>query len=115
VAVLHFVSASDDPYAPVATLLDALPSGSYLVVSHATDGVRGGSAGSVAEHYRRNVAPGATLRSREEILRFFTGLELVEPGLVPVPYWRPDEPEPANADKVWFLGAVGRKPSGAGA
>lgn len=110
VAVLHFISAGDDPHATVATLLDALPSGSYLVLSHATDGIPGGSAASVAEHYRKNVAPGTTLRSRDEILRFFAGLELIEPGLVQVPYWRPDEPEPADAGKVWFLGAVGHKP-----
>jgi SAM-dependent methyltransferase len=115
VAVLHFISDSDDPHAAVATLLDALPPGSYLVLSHATGGIRGGSPASVAEHYRKNVAPGTTLRSREEILRFFTGMEFVEPGLVQVPYWRPDEPEPADADKVWFLGAVGHKPGEAGA
>jgi hypothetical protein len=45
----------------------------------------------------------------------FTGLELVEPGLVQVPYWRPDEPEPVDAGKVWVLGAAGRKPAEAGA
>lgn len=114
VAVLHFIGDSDDPHAIVAALRDALPAGSYLVLSHATDGIHGGSAASVAEHYRKNVAPGTTLRGREEILRFFGGLELVEPGLVQVPYWRPDEPEHADAGKVWFLGGVGRK-SGPGA
>jgi hypothetical protein len=56
------------------------------------------------------VAPGATLRDRDEILRFFTGLELAEPGLVQVPYWRPDEPGSPDAGKAWILGAVGRKP-----
>jgi hypothetical protein len=115
VAVLHFISDSDDPYAIAATICDALPPGSYLVISHATGGISGGSAARVAEHYKKNVAPGTTLRSRDEILRLFTGLELVEPGLVQVPYWRPDEPEPAGAGKVWFLGAVGRKPGKAGA
>lgn len=59
-------------------------------------------------HYRR-VTPGATLRSREEILRFFAGLDLIDPGLVQVPDWRPDN-KPIDAGKVWFLGGVGRKP-----
>jgi SAM-dependent methyltransferase len=110
VAVLHFISDNNDPHAIVAAICDALPPGSYLVVSHATGGIRRESAARVAEHYRKNVAAGATLRGRDEILRFFTGLELVDPGLVQVPYWRPDEPEPADAGNVWFLGGVGRKP-----
>ncbi len=111
VAVLHFIGGADDLHAIVGSIRDALPPGSYLVVSHATDGIlRGGSAGKVEEHYRKNVASGATLRDRDEILRFFTGLELIEPGLVQVPYWRPDEPETPGAGKVWVLGAVGRKP-----
>jgi hypothetical protein len=63
-------------------------------------------------HYKK-VTPGATLRDRGEILGFFTGLELVEPGLVQVPFWRPDEPVPADAGTVWCLGAVGRKPRAA--
>jgi len=56
------------------------------------------------------VASGATLRDRDEILRFFTGLELVEPGLVEVSYWRPDDLELIDTGKVLVLGAVGRKP-----
>jgi hypothetical protein len=111
VAVLHFFGGDDDPYGIVGSICDAMAPGSYLVVSHAAGGIPGGgSAGTVAEHYRKNVAPGSTLRDRDEILRFFTGLEFVEPGLVQVPYWRPDEPESPDAGKVWVLGAVGRKP-----
>jgi SAM-dependent methyltransferase len=111
VAVLHFIGDDDDPHAIVGSLCQAMAPGSYLVVSHATGGIPGGgSAGKVAEHYRKNVAPGSTLRGRDEILRFFAGLELVEPGLVQVPYWRPHDPELPDADKVWVLGAVGHKP-----
>jgi hypothetical protein len=111
VAVLHFIGDDDDPYAIVGSVCGAMPPGSYLVVSHATGGILSGdSAGKVEEHYRKNVASGATLRDRDEILRFFTGFELADPGLVQVPHWRPDEPEPPDAGKVWVLGAVGRKP-----
>jgi hypothetical protein len=113
-AVLHFVGDEDQPYAIVSTIRDALPPGSYLMLSHVAGDIRPGVAAKSEAEYKK-VAPGATLRTRKEILRFFTGLELVEPGLVQVPYWRPEEPEPADADKVWFLGAVGRKLSGAGA
>jgi hypothetical protein len=111
VAVLHFIGASEDPYAIVGSIYQALPPGSYVVISHALEGIlRGDSADKVEEQYRKNVASGATLRGRDDILRFFTGLELIEPGLVHVPLWRPDEPEPQDAGKVWVLGAVGRKP-----
>jgi len=109
VAVLHFISDDDDPPTIVAAIRDALPPGSYLVLSHVSGDIRRESAANAAVHYKK-VTSSATLRGREEILRFFTGLELVEPGVVQVPYWRPDEPEPADASKVWILGGVGHKP-----
>ena len=108
VAVLHFISDDDNPPAIVAAIVDALPPDSYLVLSHLTGDIRRESAASAAVHYKK-VSSGATLRGREEILRFFAELGLIEPGVVQVPYWRPDEPEPADADKVWILGGVGRK------
>jgi hypothetical protein len=111
VAVLHFIDGDDDPHAIVGFIREAMAPGSYLVVSHAAGGIPGGgSAGTVAGHYKKNVAPGSTLRGQEEILRFFTGLDLIEPGLVQVPHWRPDEPGAPEASKAWVLGAVGRKP-----
>ena len=109
VAVLHFISDDDDPPAIVAAIVDALPPDSYLVLSHVTGDIRRESAASAAVHYKK-VTPGATLRGRDEILRFFAGLELIEPGVVQVPYWRTDGPELADAGKVWILGGVGRKP-----
>ena len=109
VAVLHFISDDDNPQAIVAAICDALPPGSYLVLSHVTGDIRRDTAARSETEYKK-VAPGATLRTREEILRLFTGLELTGPGLVQVPYWRPDEGEPADADKVWILGGVGHKP-----
>ncbi len=108
VAVLHFISDDYDPPAIVATLRHAVPPGSYLVISHVTGDIRPETATRAAVHYKR-VTPGATLRNRDEILRFFTGLDLIDPGLVQVPYWRPDD-EPSEAGKVWILGGVGRKP-----
>ena len=109
VAVLHFISDDDNPSAIVATIRDAIPPGSYLVLSHVVGDILRESAASAAVHYKK-VTSGATLRGQEEILQFFAGLELIEPGVVQVPYWRPDGPEPADAGKVWILGGVGRKP-----
>jgi hypothetical protein len=112
VAVLHFIGEDEDPYAIVGSICEALPPGSYLVISHATGGILSGdSAGTVAEHYRKNVAPGSTLRNRDEILRFLTGFELLEPGLVQVPDWHPDHSESLDSGNVWVLGAVGHTPA----
>ena len=108
-AVLHFISNEDQPHAIVSAIRDAFPPGSYLVVSHVTGDIRREAAAKAEAEYKK-VTPGATLRTQEEILRFFTGMELLEPGLVQVPHWRPEESEPPDADKVWVLGGVGRKP-----
>jgi hypothetical protein len=105
----HPTSDDDNPPAIVAAIVDALPPDSYLVLSHVTGDIRRESAASAAVHYKK-VSSGATLRGQDEILRFFAGLELIDPGLVQVPHWRPDGPEPAEAGKVWILGGVGRKP-----
>ena len=111
VAVLHFIADEDDPYSIVASIFNSMAPGSYLVVSHATGGMPiAGSAARVEEHYRKNVASGTTLRSPEEILRFFDGFELAEPGLVKVTHWHPMEPGALDDEKIWLLGAIGRKP-----
>ena len=107
VAVLHFISDADDPSAIISALRDAVPPGSYLVISHVTGDILPETATQAAVHYKR-VTSGATLRSRDEILRLFTGLDLIDPGLVQVPYWRPDD-EPPDAGRVWILGGVGHK------
>jgi SAM-dependent methyltransferase len=109
VAVLHFISNDDRPHAIVNVIRDALLPGSYLVVSHVSGDLRR-QAAATAENEFKKVSPGSTLRTHEQILQFFTGIELLDPGLVQVPQWRPDEPGPPAADEIWVLGGVGRKP-----
>jgi hypothetical protein len=111
VAVLHFISDSDDPASIVRAFRDALPTGSYLVVSHVTSDIQHRSATRAATEYKK-IVPDATLRNRPGILRFFDGFNLIEPGLVQVSRWCPDEPLPADADDLWILGGVGCKPLG---
>jgi hypothetical protein len=111
VAVLMYFRDSEDPnpYGMVATLLDRLPSGSYLAVSHPTaDFDPQAMAGAVAAAEQAGVT--LVPRSRAETEAFFTGLELVEPGVVPVLAWRPDDQPPAEPHSAYYWAGVGRKP-----
>ncbi len=85
VAVLHFVSDEHDPHGIVATLMDAVAPGSYLVISHGESTPEAVRAATAYDNANAQV----TLRSRDEIARFFEGLELVGPGVVRLPRWRP--------------------------
>jgi SAM-dependent methyltransferase len=90
VAVLHFFPDSENPVALVAELRNALAPGSFVVVSH---GTTDGQASGVAEamsHYNQNTAPFQP-RNHADVMTFFDGLELVTPGLVPVPHWQPGQ------------------------
>ncbi len=112
VAILHFVPDNGDPAALVATFRDALPPGSYVILSHATmDGYAAQAAPDDEERagrvYNRATAP-LTMRGPDEVARILAGFDLVEPGLVHVTRWRPVSPPRAGYDP--FLGAVGRRP-----
>ncbi len=117
VAVLDYILDEDGPAEIVATLLDALPPGSYLVVSSVTGDfndpqvVADGAAAMEKAGMRRQS------RSAEEFADIaLTRVELIPPGLVPVSEWRPEDvtaPRPLPAE-VAFYGAVGRKPAACG-
>jgi S-adenosyl methyltransferase len=112
VAVLHFIADSDDPWRIAATLRDALAPGSYLVLGHGTNESRPTMARAAQKVYNSSVATQIHMRSRAEILRFFDGFDLVDPGLVYIPQWRPDSPAdvPSDPSKFWGLVGVARKP-----
>jgi hypothetical protein len=108
IAVLHFLPDEYRPHDVVRTLLDALPSGSYVVISHATHDFMDAEQATGAQQNDRDF----TFRTQEEFARFFDGLELVEPGIVSIADWRAEGeplPRPSVAD-VAAYGAVGRKP-----
>ncbi|MGC4805132.1 SAM-dependent methyltransferase [Micromonospora sp. DT233] len=114
VAVAHFLTDADRPYEVVARLVDALPSGSYLVVSHVTADFIPAEivARMAAEVAAGRMSNDAVTRSRAEFARFFAGLELVEPGIVPVTQWRAELPETERPPlaEASIYGAVARKP-----
>jgi len=112
VAILHHFREEDDPYGTVARFVEAVPSGSYLVISHLTSDI---IANEITEAARRiNEQPGFTLilRTHEQIYRLLEGTEPLPPGLVSVDSWHaPGSPPPEPID--WptpFFGAVARKP-----
>ncbi|OIJ68133.1 SAM-dependent methyltransferase [Streptomyces mangrovisoli] len=105
VAVVHFLAEADKPEQIVATLRDALPAGSFLVLSHATGDL---AERSEAQAVYRQATASMNLRSRAEVLRFFDGFELVEPGLTQVPFWRPDGTPPEGSHEIGFYGGVAR-------
>jgi hypothetical protein len=107
-AILHAIPDADDPHAIVATLVDAVPSGSYLVISHmASDLLRPETRDGVESIGDRMMQVKLTSRSREQVARFFAGMDLVEPGLVPIGEWRAEDSSPLSNSGGWC--AVGRK------
>ena len=109
IAILHAIPDSDDPYAIVATLMDAVPSGSYLALSHsASDLLHVGQRQGLENVTSRMIQQQFTYRSREQVAGFFAGMDLVAPGLVRVEEWRPD-PGTGGAGTSHLLCGVGRK------
>jgi hypothetical protein len=110
VSVLHFLDDADDPWRVLAHLRDTLAPGSFLVLSHATGEAKPDVAAAANTVYMNKVAARGDYRSRADILRLFDGFTLVEPGLVYVSQWRPDEAtDPADdGSRIWLLGGVGR-------
>jgi S-adenosyl methyltransferase len=108
VAVLHFIRDHEEPERIVATLKDSMPAGSYLAISHGTQDFNPARAMAAVRGYDEATAP-FVLRPKEQVARFFGGLEMVEPGLVQLPYWRPDGSITRDPEKIWLYAGVGRK------
>jgi len=108
-AVLHHVPERDDPYSVVARLMDGVASGSYLAMSHLTDDLQTEEMRALSQSVPSEARYMFAVRSRADFARFFEGLELVDPGIVPIDQWRPDEWDITPEGRYHF-GAVGRKP-----
>jgi O-methyltransferase involved in polyketide biosynthesis len=96
-AILHFFPDDAEAYGVVVQLVDALPPGSYLLVTHAaTESFASASENVkvIQDVYKRQTTTQSKLRTRAETERFFAGLELLDPGVVWLPEWRPDPTEP---------------------
>ncbi|KXK58267.1 methyltransferase [Micromonospora rosaria] len=108
IAILMLLDDADDPIGRIRALMDALPSGSYLAITHPTqdfDPVAVGAAVAAATGNGMTLVP----RTHAEVERFFEGWELIEPGVVPVLGWRPEQPV-ADPSAVYYYAGVARKP-----
>ncbi len=115
IALLHCIPDEDDPRGLVRTLMEAVPSGSYLAISHPYEenhphDETGPQRSEAAEMLSKAMGKKVTLRVREEVAPFFAGLELVEPGVVPIQEWRPDSVLDIDSPATNMTGGLARKP-----
>jgi len=106
VAILHFMTEEEDPYALVRRLLSVLPSGSYLAVSHLASDIMAEEMDALYTRISERTRETFVLRSREQVARFFDGLDLVDPGVTLVSDWHT---EPSGVQLPVYA-AVGVKP-----
>jgi len=86
---LHAIPDENDPHAIVAQFMNAMPAGSYLSISHPAADIEPEKAADIADRLKSLSYQQYTPRTRAQVLRFFDGLQLAEPGLVQVQQWRP--------------------------
>jgi S-adenosyl methyltransferase len=110
ISVLHLIPDEDDPHAIVTRLMEAVPADSWLALSHPARDVHSQQVSEAASRFNQLAPEQATLRTRAEILRFFDGLELLEPGLVQVHRWRPGLAAPGHHQEAAGYCGLARKP-----
>jgi S-adenosyl methyltransferase len=102
IAILHMIPDADDPHRIVAGLVDALPEGSYLALSHPASDVRAAAVAEMTRRLNARMGPGrGAPRDKDQVTRFFEGLELAEPGIVQPQSWRPAGPVPGAEIMLW--------------
>jgi hypothetical protein len=109
VSVLHMIEDREDPHAVVTRLMDAVPAGSFLALTHVASDLEPEAMTEMNRRVNRRVNRPVTLRDQATVARLFAGLDLVPPGLVRVPRWRPDSAQDAATPSAQW-GGVARKP-----
>jgi hypothetical protein len=112
-SVLLFVTDDEEAYRVVRSVRAALAPGSYIAISHPTDDETSPEQSEQAKGLYAAIGTPVRIRSYNEVERFFEGLDLLEPGLVYVPLWRPEGPEDLflkSPELSAYYAGVGRKP-----
>ena len=110
VAILHFFTDDESPHGIVSSLVDALPSGSYLTITNLTADFMDPGAAAKATQAGRQGGITYVPRSQAQVAAFLGGLDLVDPGIVPMQAWRPDGGDLADPHGPTSYAAMGRKP-----
>jgi S-adenosyl methyltransferase len=110
IAIMHCVPDEDDPYGIVRQLMDAVPPGSYLVLSQPAKDMMPEKSAQAEKALTEAMRQKVQYRTHAEVSRFFDGLDLIEPGVVHLPEWRPDEPVDPDGPVTGMWGGAGRKP-----
>jgi O-methyltransferase involved in polyketide biosynthesis len=107
--ILPFIGDDNEAKAIVTRLLAAAPAGSYLAVTHSTSEVSGERVIEAVRQWNQVAPTPYHLRSPEQIAAFFEGMELIEPGVVPCPRWRPEPDDMSDVRDMDEFCALGRK------
>jgi hypothetical protein len=108
--VVIFIGDDVEAYDIVRRLLEGLPSGSHLVLSHTITSPAMPDVDAAVSYWNQHGTPWITQRTPEAIARFFDGLDLLEPGVVSCSRWRPEATDGDEPAEVAMFGGVGRKP-----
>ena len=108
--IVNYIMDDAEAHAVVEQLLAALPSGSYLAMSHPTAEIHGEAVETSMQRWNESGGAPIRTRSRDEIIRFFDGLALLEPGVVSCSFWRPDRSDIGTRAEVHQYCGVARKP-----
>jgi S-adenosyl methyltransferase len=106
IAVLHFIARDDEALAVVNSWASRVVPGSYAAITHGSADRMSDEARETESLYNRSVAS-LTMRTYDEVVELFTGETLVEPGVVQIPYWRPDQPDDLGPDVARYPGYAG--------
>jgi hypothetical protein len=110
IGILQLIPDSDDPHAIVGRLVAAVPAGSWLAIYHPASDIDQQRVGEAVRRVNARSAGTTTLRSHAQVIRFFDGLELLEPGLVQVHRWQPGWAVPSGGEQIAAYAGLARKP-----
>jgi O-methyltransferase involved in polyketide biosynthesis len=108
--VLNFVGDDEEARGVVRRLMAGVPAGSYLAIAHPTTEIKPEESAAAAKQWNETATPPITLRSKADLLRYFEGLDLLEPGVVTCTKWRPEPDDPTADTDVYQFGGLARKP-----